>query len=485
MFETSSTPHPRRSLLARGLSFWILVFILALSPLPFASVRPVWIHLSGILVAVALIAYLVQRWQTGRAIPSIPWPLRIAGALVALVALWGYVQAMPGWLTAWHHPIWSETATLLNAPDLIGSLSLTPERSILNANLLLTYLGFGLLVVWHSRRQRNLDLLLKIFVGAQAVYALYGLSVYFSDLETILWFDKTAYRDVLTSTFVNRNSYATYAGLGALAALVLILRFLRQTLTADKSHRTRIREFVETLTSTGWLTPVALLICLLAVLLTQSRMGLTALLIAGTVLLIGWTMRLPAGQTRRLGSILLSLLVVLLVVNFVLSGGLTADRFARLFEQGDGRFTVYPLMLDAIAERPLTGYGLGSFESAFRLVRDDTVMGFFDRGHSDYLELIMTIGWPAALALMLAFLVPLLAAWNMSRRRTEIEPALLSVAATVQIAVHSTVDFSMQMPAVVFAYLLLALAAFGTWHDSASLPAETDQRPPDAGIAPA
>ena len=30
MFETSSTPHPRRSLLARGLSFWILVFILAI-----------------------------------------------------------------------------------------------------------------------------------------------------------------------------------------------------------------------------------------------------------------------------------------------------------------------------------------------------------------------------------------------------------------------------------------------------------------------
>ena len=327
----------------RGLSFWILVFILVFSPLPFASVHPVWSALYGVLVAAGLLAYVIQCWRAGRAIPPIPWPLRVAGGLVGVVALWGYAQAIPGLLPAWQHPVWPETAALLGEPGMAGYLSLIPERSQLAATHWLTYLGFGLLVVWHGRRQRNLDLLLKIFIGAQAVYALYGLIVYFAGLETILWFDKTAYRGVLTSTFVNRNSYATYAGLGALAAFVLVLRFLRHTLDADKSPRTRAREFVETLTSKGWLPPVILLTTVLAVLLTGSRMGLTALLIAAAVLLIGWVTRLPSGQTRRLGIGLLALLVGLLVVNFVLSGGLTADRIARFLEDGgDGRFAALP-----------------------------------------------------------------------------------------------------------------------------------------------
>lgn len=450
----------------RGPSFWILACILAFSPLPFASVRPVWSALYGALVAIALIAFLLQRRLAGRSIPALPWPLGVAGGLVALVAAWGYLQSLPGLAPGLQHPVWAETGALLGDPQLAGALSLAPAQSARFAMQLLGYLGFGLLVVWHCRRQRNLDLLLRIFIGAQAVYALYGLAIYFSGTEMILWFEKTAYQDVLTSTFVNRNSYATYVGLGALASLALILRYLRHVMDGEKSRRTLARELLEQLTSKGWLLVIVLFSCILAVLLTESRMGLTALLVAGSVLLIGWTSRLPAGRSRRLGAGLLTLVAGLLAINFVLSGGLTAERFARLFDAGDGRFHVYPLMLEAIGERPFTGYGLGAFESAFRLYRDETVLAFFRRGHSDYLELIMGIGWPAATAMFAAFAILLASAWRMRRGRGQFEPALLSAAATVQVAVHATVDFSLQMPAVVFAYLFLALAAFGQWHRS-------------------
>ncbi|MBK1719639.1 O-antigen ligase family protein [Thiocystis violacea] len=464
---TTNTPTSaatgERSAPMRGPSFWILVFILVFSPLPLASVGPVWSHLYSLLVATGLIAYLWQRWHQGRALPGLAWPMSSAGGLIGLVALWGYLQAVPGLFATWAHPLWVATAASLQEPGLLGTLSLAPDRSVFVATNLLTYLGFGLLLLWHTRRQRNTELLLKIFLGTQAACAIYGLTIYFSGFETILWFDKTSYRGVLTSTFVNRNSYATYAGLGILTALVLVLRFLRHTLSTEKSDRTKAREFLESLTSSGWLPPMILLLCFSAVLLTQSRMGLTAVLVAATVLLIGWTTRLRAGQARTLGTILVALLLTLLVVNFVLSGGLTMDRFTRLFENGDLRFLAYPLMLDAIAERPWTGYGLGAFESAFRLVSDETITAHFDRGHSDYLELIMDVGWPAAMAVFLAFLLLLLVAWRLSRRRSEFEFALLSFAATVQIGIHSAVDFSMQIPAVVFAYLLLALAGIGTF----------------------
>jgi O-antigen ligase len=458
MASTKTRSRPKR-----GFSFWVLVIILVFSPLPFASVAPVWSHLYSVLVGLAIIAYVTGHWRKKRPLPAIPQPLRAAGILVGLVALWGYVQTIPGLLPDWQHPIWSETAALFGQPNLSGCLSLIPEESRFVATNYLTYLGFGLLVIWHCRYQRNLDLLLTLFVGTQAAYALYGLLIYFSGQETILWFDKTAYIGNLTSTFVNRNSYATYAGFGTLATLALILRFLRHSLSPERSYRSLVREFLETFTSKGWVMPVILLMCLAAILLTQSRMGLTAALVAGNVLLVGWIARLPPGRTRTLGIAVLVLLIVLLIVNFVLSGGLTTSRFSRLFEDGDGRFAVYPLMLDAIRERPLTGYGLGSFESAFRLVRDETISASFTRGHSDYLEVIMDVGWPAACCMFAAFLTLLIAAWYATRLGKDLEPALLAVAATIQVALHSMVDFSLQIPAVVFAYLLVALAAFGAW----------------------
>lgn len=449
-----------RARAVRGPAFWILVGLVVFGPLPLAGVGAVWTYVHGLLVAVALLLYLLERRRRGRALPPIPWPLGLAGGLVALVACWGVLQSSPGWFAGAAHPVWAVAAERLGT-DLPGALSVAPERGRLAALAWFGYLGFGLLVLWSAWRSSHREFLLKLFLGVQAVYALYGLAVYFAGNATILWFEKTSYQDVLTSTFVNRNSYATYLGLGVLTALALILRYLRRALSDERSERTQAREFIETFTGRGWLAPMVLLLCFVALLLTGSRMGLTACLVGGCVLLVGWTGRLAAGRARTFGTGLLGLLVGLLVLNFVLSGGLTLERFERLFTDGDGRFLVYPLMREAIESRPLAGSGLGAFESAFRLVRDAGVTSYFDRGHSDYLELVMSVGWPAALAVFLAFGLVLGLAWRMGRRRDEYEYALLAVAATVLVAVHATVDFSLQIPAVMQAYLLVVLAGVG------------------------
>lgn len=449
---------PGRAQAVRGPAFWILVALVVFGPLPLGGVGAVWTYVYGLLVAVALLSYLLERRRRGRALPPIPWPLGLAGALVALVACWGLLQSSPGWFAGSAHPVWAVAGERLGTADLVGALSVAPERGRLVALAWFGYLGFGLLVLWLAWRSSHRDFLLKLFLGVQAVYALYGLAVYFAGNATILWFEKTSYQDVLTSTFVNRNSYATYLGLGVLTALALILRYLRRALSDERSERTQMREFIETFTGRGWLVPMVLLLCFVALLLTGSRMGLTACLVGACVLLVGWTGRLAAGRARTFGTGLLGLLVGLLVLNFVLSGGLTLERFERLFTDGDGRFLVYPLMLEAIESRPLTGHGLGAFESAFRLVRDARVSGYFDLGHSDYLELVMSVGWPAALAVFLAFGLGLGLAWRISRRCDDYEYALLAVAATVQVAVHAAVDFSLQIPAVMQAYLLVVLA---------------------------
>src|SRR5260370_12024476 len=98
------------------------------------------------------------------------------------------------------------------------------------------------------------------------MYAVYGLSLHLSGTEMVLWVKKAAYIGDLTSTFYNRNSYATYAGLGLLCSLglLLIAPFEDVGVATEQSRRVLCR--------CGWRAAIA--ICLAAaLLLTHSRAG--------------------------------------------------------------------------------------------------------------------------------------------------------------------------------------------------------------------
>ncbi|KAA5604308.1 O-antigen ligase family protein [Roseospira marina] len=441
----------------RGPAFWIAAMLVGLTPLPLASARPVWVDLLAMLVGLGLTAYAWQRWRLRRPMPPVPAPLVIAGALVLAVAAWAQVQATPGLLPGLAHPAWDYAARALGADDLPAAISLVPERTRATAFAWVTYLGFGLLVALVAYRARNADRLLFLFVAAQGVYAAYGLVVYLGGFETVLWFDKTAYRGSLSSTFINRNSYATFVGLGVLAALALVLRHLRQTLESEPDARRVVLALAEDL----WgrvLVPVSVMaVGTVALLLTGSRMGLASFA-AGAIVFLGIWIGRMRGRVRWVGGGLVAVVVLMLAGSVSLSGDVTLSRVDHLFIEGDGRFAVFPRIVAAIGDRPWVGHGLGTFESAFRLYRDESVEGFFDRGHSDWLELPMDVGLPAAAAVILAFAVAAAAALRRAVLDPEPERPLLACAAVVLVAVHATMDFSLQIPAVMVAFLLLLVA---------------------------
>jgi len=77
----------------------------------------------------------------------------------------------------------------------------------------------------------------------------------------------------------------------------------------------------------------------------------------------------------------------------------------------------------------------------------------WDKAHNTYLEHAAELGLPAALALyagmLLLFLYLLSGIFR--RRRDQIYP-LVATAATILVAVHALVDFSLQIPAVAVTY---------------------------------
>lgn len=109
---------------------------------------------------------------------------------------------------------------------------------------------------------------------------------------------------------------------------------------------------------------------------------------------------------------------------------------------------------------PWLGTGLGSFSSVFPAYRTEAMPGRIDLAHDDYLENLLELGIPAAIALFAAVFVLFLGCVRgVRRRRRDAIFACVGVGATVLVAVHASVDFSLQNPAVTTAYCLLLGAA--------------------------
>jgi O-antigen ligase len=307
--------------------------------------------------------------------------------------------------------------------------------------------------------------LINAITIAGLMYAVYGLSLYASGTEMVLWVKKLAYTGDVTSTFYNKNSYATYAGLGLLCAVGLLLTAPFENVAAAQKHGRTLRRC-------GWRSAAA--ICLAAaVLFTHSRagfvcagIGLIALLV-----LLGVSGAFPWRYVLASDSAVVTAVAVL----FVLVGGRTAGGLATIgvLQPSGGletRLEIYRLVLHALADAPLLGTGYGTFADVFRSYRGTVVEGFWDHAHNTYLENAMELGIPATVCL-LAAIGGVLAACTKGLRCRDQNPLYpcLGLAATVQVGIHALFDFSVEMPGIAITYAaLLGTASARCWNTQRS-----------------
>jgi O-antigen ligase len=426
-----------------------LIAVLAWAPLPLASNRPwstalLMMMVFGLAATVSLCGSRAL-WSPER---------RLALALFAGAFGWALVQAAPGLGPA--QPHWDALHTLTGQPPW-RSLSITPWATADDALRLAGYATAAWLaaVVLGSTADRKA--VIQALAGVGAVLALYALIVQVSGSHTIWWWKKWIYQDVTTATFVNRNTYCVYAGIGVAAALMAA------------------REASRAPTRWGWRLAAGL--GLLAAVLTESRWGLVCVA-AG---LAGLALLRPGPPPWRAVGIGVAALTAAPVALMLAGQGRFFARLDPSFVLGDVRWDIYRVTLDAIRAAPWTGHGLGSYPVLYHHVRDDTLSDVLVfQAHSVPLELATELGIPAALALMGAFL---LLVWEAARRahRTGDPLLRLAAAAGIMVGLHGLLDFSMQTPALaVTALVLLGAGASPTAHAPARSPAHADPAPPRA-----
>lgn len=432
---------------------WLLAGIVVLSAVPAASNRPVfwmgWAALILVLASVYLI--LSARFSPDRGLRF--WGQTTLLVPMAVVPLWAVVQAVPA-LGPW--------AGALPLPQALqpDTISLAPQASLIGALRITCYVVFFALVLEVANRTNRAERLAwAVFIGV-ALHTLYGMVALHFLGDQFFWGEKTAYRGFATGTFINRNAFASFIGMGMCLGLGLSLH-RAQARGAQGQGRGRHDPDLLARRAEGLGMAVLLILMGITLIMTGSRMGTLA---SGVGLSVVYTaMALKDGV--RLHKILLRMTAIValtLVVILPIYGLEFTWRVIFSLTDVSYRTTIYATAVQMIAERPLLGYGLDAFEPAYEIFRgpDAVPQLITEYAHSSYLgnwlELGVIVGSMPLVAVTLAMLRLIR---MIARADTDATLPIVALGAACLLAVHATVDFSFEMQANVF--LLLFLLALG------------------------
>lgn len=440
--------------------FNFFLYAILLAPIPFGANRAWAWSLYAILLALfgltICISVFLGRTDIRISIKNITYPFY----LVCIPVAWGLFQLSNFAPDSWTHPFWQLAGEQL--PEAIEArISLAPQETGTALVKLVSYLLVFFISLQFNRDSQHAELTFKSLAYAGLIYAVYGLVIYLGHYDTVLWFDKWVYRESVTSTFINRNSYATYAGLTLLAGFPLLFeKFQSGFQYGVKNHYGRQYFFENTLVR-GW-PPLLLIITITtALFLSLSRGGCLSTALAVFTLFV---ILLASRKIKNNSALTLLLMVIGLAFWGVMmqSGDQLIERLNNISSENQDRWLVYDILSKANADNRWLGVGYGSFEKSFRLYRDETISGYYDKAHSTYLENIFELGLFQASALFAAIfltaLICLRGVWV--RRKHWIYPAV-GFSASVLVGAHALVDFSLQIPAVAFTYALIMGAAVG------------------------
>lgn len=440
---------------AEQFAYSLLLFLILWLPIPLASNRPWAWSLMEMLIAIQSLALVLSYRR------SVPWRKLRPGlwliAAIALVQLLTLLQLLViplEWL-ANISPAAAEVWRVAPSQPLKAPLSVDPYQShvaLLKGCAYLLLVVNSYLLIASPDRVRGV---MTAFVVSGTFQGFYGAMLVLSHVELSPVFGIRV-DDIATGSFVYKNHFANYLILCLCMGLALVVADLN--LQGASGWSQRFRRIVEALLSSKMLIRLCMIIMVIALVMSRSRMGNSAFFfttIAGAVLALLLYRNRPRSLTVLFASVLL---IDVVIVSSMFGLNKVRERIESTVFVEEGRVDVVNWALPMVEDFWLTGAGAGSFYTLFQNYAPEAMGRFYDHAHNDYLQFVIEYGVMPTLAMGAAVLYVLVSCLRTLLKRKD--PLMKATAlgcamAIIAMLIHISVDFNLQAPANAASFLLI------------------------------
>jgi putative inorganic carbon (HCO3(-)) transporter len=433
-------------------------------PIPLGSNRPwAWtiLELWVFLLAIGWLFGHLRGRNRGNVAFAKAWPALVCGA-VWLGYVWLQLAPLPLALLTRLSPEAARWHELAAGPGRLEAAPLTldwlgTQQGAIKSIAYLTFFALSLLLLNRRERITAVAFTLVLSGFAQAMFG--GLSALASSTG-----------ELAHGTFVNRNHYAAYLVMCLSVGIGVLIANL--TGAVSRTWKQLFRNVIALVLSSRMLLRLALVVMVIALVLTRSRMGnssfFVSLLVAGAI-----GLSFSRRATRSMVVLIASLVVIdLFIVGTYFGVERVVERIQQTRIETEDRSDIASYALNLWRDYPIFGSGLGSFHAVIPRYWGEIPGVPYTHAHNDYLQFACEVGAIGTALLGLILLMSILAALRAQQVRTDPLMRGMSFASLmgiIALMIHSAVEFSLQIPAIALTFMLvLALAWISLYHDRSS-----------------
>jgi hypothetical protein len=325
-----ATAPAKLRVIARKSAIWLLLATLAWAPFPLGGAIAWAPGLQEMLVAACWLLWAMgtsgplDEYESNSRILTVPLVLAL------LVLVWAAIQMLPVVPASWTHPIWGMASEVLNQP-VAGTISLNPWLTETEILKLASYIMAGYLAFQIAQRAEGAKLLLNGVILIGAAYAAYAFVLAFAGtLQTKVFYALPYKADLISGPFMLHNSFATYSGLAAVAAMAKLFAKGEKAVAYNRGWRRLLHGTVNFCFGNGAFFLVAAVLTFAGVMASASRAGFAAA-ICGLIALAVAGLFVSQEKGARRAAIGALAVVVPLLVLIGSSGDTLFVRLGKLF----------------------------------------------------------------------------------------------------------------------------------------------------------
>lgn len=380
-----------------------------------------------------------------------PWAIWVLSLGAAtLFMLWVWRQIVAGYLRVTANPLFAPLLLfgVILSLQVVFRLSAYPYATESNALLYCVYAVFAFIASQFLRRTAQVKTLAWLMTAYGFALAVFGIVQSLSATEKLYWLRTPESGGWIYGPYVSHNHYAGLMEMLFPIALVLALN--------RGVHR-----------NWRWVPAFAAVLMASTMFLSGSRGGMLAFL--AQILVLGGV--LAWNRNRRSTWMLFAVLLVIAALISWIGGQALGSRIASIRTNPHTdidtsvRLTIDSDGMRMFANKPILGWGMGTFPVVYPQFRTFYTDKFTNHAHNDHLQFLIETG-TLGFAAVLWFVFTLYRA--ALRKLTDWDSdlngavALAAMIACSGIVVHSFLDSNLQVPAN--AALFYTLAAIATAH---------------------